>query len=154
MSQQSGSIEYLTTKVEELILKVSSLEKDIKKHIDEKYELIELLEVQIEKKIDVIANLDKSSSLSSGNAASGDSSKKKETPLNFLYRELKTNVDKFLNVLYTSDDIENLSSNDKVTSTNGAIAKRKKLISLIYSEIIKPNKEISNKLNDIMNQSN
>jgi|JI10StandDraft_1071094.scaffolds.fasta_scaffold134432_4 hypothetical protein len=154
MSQQSGSIEYLTTKVEELILKVSSLEKDIKKHIDEKYELIELLEVQIEKKIDVIANLDKSSSSSSGNAASGDSSKKKETPLNFLYRELKTNVDKFLNVLYTSDDIENLSSNDKVTSTNGAIAKRKKLISLIYSEIIKPNKEISNKLNDIMNQSN
>ena len=154
MSQQSGSIEYLTTKVEELILKVSSLEKDIKKHIDEKYELIELLEVQIEKKIDVIANLDKSSSSSSGNAASGEKYKKKETPLNFLYRELKTNVDKFLNVLYTSDDIENLSSNDKVTSTNGAIAKRKKLISLIYSEIIKPNKEISNKLNDIMNQSN
>ena len=108
MSQQSGSIEYLTTKVEELILKVSSLEKDIKKHIDEKYELIELLEVQIEKKIDVIANLDKSSSSSSGNAASGDSSKKKETPLNFLYRELKTNVDKFLNVLYTSDDIEKI----------------------------------------------
>lgn len=148
------AMEYLTSKVEELISKVSSLEKDIKKHIDEKYELVELLENRIEKKIDVIANLEKSTNNNSSTTTNADSSKKKETPLNFLYRELKTDMNKYIDILYTNDDIDNLSSNDKVVSTSGAIAKRKKLISLVYSEVIKPNKDLSTKLNDIMNESN
>ena len=152
----SSKIDELINQITNLRIKQNEFEIEIKQHINDKYDLIETLETKIEKKIDVITNLDKNiTSVSASSNASGsteNSTKKKETPLSFLYRELKTDINKYVDILYTDKDIETYSMDEKITSTSGATAKRKKLISLIYNEIIKPNKDTISKLNDIMNE--
>lgn len=161
-----SKIDVLSSKIDELINKINSLESkqtkfedEIKHHINDKYDLIEMLETKIEKKIDIIANIDSSigtpsiNNVANTNVASAPvAEKKKETPLSYLHRELKTDITKYVNILYSDEDVETLSQNEKITSTSGATAKRKKLISLIYNEVIKPNKEFVNRLTDIMNK--
>lgn len=163
-----SKINELSSKIDELINQINNLrskqnefENEIKQHINDKYDLIETLETKIEKKIDIIANIDKnitttnsitSSSTVSENSTEQSTNKKKETPLSFLHRELKTDIDKYVDILYSDDDVKLYSQDEKITSTNGATAKRKKLISLIYNEVIKPNKDAMSKLSDIMNK--
>ena len=131
------------------------LDKD-RKQLNEFISLeLKNIEARLERKLDVIANVEKPNAEQASSSSSSKKKSTKETPLNFLNRVLRTDIEKYIDVLYSKEELEQAKNTKSVIDTNGVITKQKKLISTIYGNYIKGDKTKDAKLKDLMsNESN
>ena len=106
--------------------------------------LVQEIANQINTKIDILCNIENST-----NVNSTKSSTKKNKSLSktaFFKDKLKANINEFINVLYTEDEIKKLYEHDDVKSKKTEITKKNKIIDLLYNHITKNDEEKHNKL--------
>ena len=101
---------------------------------------------QINTKLDILCNLD-----SSTNATATKTVSKKTKALSkpaFFKEKVKENINEFLDILYSQEDINNLYNNEDVKSKKSDLTKKNKLIDLLYALITKDNDK-NKKLKDL-----
>ena len=106
--------------------------------------LVQEIANQINTKIDILCNIENST-----NVNSTKSSTKKNKSLSktaFFKDKLKVNINEFINVLYTEDEIKKLYEHDDVKSKKTETTKKNKIIDLLYNHITKNDEEKHNKL--------
>jgi hypothetical protein len=106
--------------------------------------LVQEIANQINTKIDILCNIENST-----NVNSTKSSTKKNKSLSktaFFKDKLKANINEFINVLYTEDEIKKLYEHDDVKSKKTETTKKNKIIDLLYNHITKNDEEKHNKL--------
>jgi len=148
-----NQFEQLMNKFEELNKRITKLEKENIKFKEEIKDIIVLenslmteIGNKIETKLDLFGNMEFNNNVKQASKVS-----KKMTPLLFLKQELKDNINKYDNILYTVEDIENLKEKKEVKSKKTELDKNTKIISLLYSDIIKKNDNALNKLKELLN---
>lgn len=143
---------YNDKKIDDLIIKVNKLIDDFNKFkntIDDiiimNTTLVQEIANQVNTKMDILCNLDTNSTTSSKSVAKKNKSLSKPA---FFKEKIKTNINEFINVLYTQEDINDLYNKSEVSSKKTETAKQNKLIDLLYSQITKDNDK-NKKLKDL-----
>jgi hypothetical protein len=150
----SSQFDKLMNKLDDLTKRITKLEKENSKFKDEIKDIIILenslmteIGNKIETKLDLFGNME-----FNNNTKQVTKANKKVTPLVFLKQELKEDLNKFIDILYTIEDIENLKEKKEVKSKKTEVDKTTKIISLLYSEVIKKNEDALGKLKELLNE--
>lgn len=146
------SISNLRMKVDELIKEVRQIKKDninFQKNIEAMITMgvanNTITTNTILAKLDILSNLP--SNIDDG-AKSTSKPKRTMITSTFFKQELKSDMNKYIDILYTKDDIDNLKKDPEVLKKKTESDKNIKLISLIYMNIIKPNPQLLKKLEE------
>ena len=146
------SISDLRMKVDELIKEVKQIKKDninFQKNIEAMITMgvanNTITANTILAKLDILSNLP--SNIDDG-AKSTSKPKRTMITSTFFKQELKSDMNKYIDILYTKDDIDNLKKDPEVLKKKTESDKNTKLISLIYMNIIKPNPQLLKKLEE------
>lgn len=140
IADMNAKFEKLFTKIESVEKRFEKVEEIIKKSVSDEYTK---LDARVQRKIDIVSNI---SQPTQSKKDESELKKNKETPLSFLQRELKDDINKYIDEYYTEDDIIKCQKSEKILACKTALTKQKKLISILYNDIIKPNKENDKKL--------
>jgi len=140
--------------IKDLKSRISKLEKENVKFKEELknmiiYENSVMTEIanKIETKLDMFSNIEMND-----NNKNSNKTVKKLTALNFLKQELKNDINKYLDILYISEDLNKILEKKEVKSKKSNVDKNNKIISLLYSDVIKKNSESIEKLNELLNE--
>ena len=132
---------YNDKKIDEIIIKLNQLTDDFNKFkntIDDiiimNTTLVQEIANQINTKMDILCNLETSSTTSSKPAAKKNKALSKPA---FFKDKMKANINEFLNVLYTQEELNDLYNNSEVKSKKTETTKKNKIIDLLYSLITK-----------------
>lgn len=132
---------YNDKKIDEIIIKLNQLTDDFNKFkntIDDiiimNTTLVQEIANQINTKMDILCNLETSSTTSSKPAAKKN---KVLSKLAFFKDKMKANINEFINVLYTQEELNDLYNNSEVKSKKTETTKKNKIIDLLYSLITK-----------------
>jgi len=107
--------------------------------------LVQEIANQINTKIDILCNLENST-----NANKTVTKKNKILTKTAYFKEkLKINLNEFIDVLYTEDDINELYKNSEVVSKKTENSKKTKIIDLLYNNITKNDEDKHNKLKSL-----
>lgn len=139
-------------KIDDIINKLNQLTDDFNKFkntIDDiiimNTTLVQEIANQINTKIDILCNLETSSTTSSKPAPKKNKALSKPA---FFKDKLKVNLNEFLDILYTQNDIDELYNNTEVKSKKTETTKKNKLIDLLYTMVTKDNDK-NKKLKDL-----
>lgn len=77
-----------------------------------------------------------------------------QSPLMFIKSQMKHDINKYLNDLYTNEDLEDVEENDKVKSKKAGISKNEAIASAIFTTVIKPNSTKLEQLKKIQREFN
>lgn len=132
---------YNDKKIDEIVNKLNQLSDDFNKFkntIDDiiimNTSLVQEIANQINTKMDILCNLENNTS----NQTKTTTKKAKSlSKLAFFKDKLKLNMNEFLNVLYTENDLQELQNHADVKSKKTDTTKKNKVIDLLYSNIIK-----------------
>jgi len=132
---------YNDKKIDEIIIKLNQLTDDFNKFkntIDDiiimNTTLVQEIANQINTKMDILCNLETSSTTSSKPAAKKNKALSKPA---FFKDKMKANINEFINVLYTQEELNDLYNNSEVKSKKTETTKKNKIIDLLYSLITK-----------------
>lgn len=106
--------------------------------------LVQEIANQINTKIDILCNIENSTNVNSTKTSTKKNKSLSKTA--FFKDKLKANINEFINVLYTEDEIKNLYDHDDVKSKKTETTKKNKIIDLLYNHITKNDEEKHNKL--------
>jgi hypothetical protein len=106
--------------------------------------LVQEIANQINTKIDILCNIENSTNVNSTKTSTKKNKSLSKTA--FFKDKLKVNINEFINVLYTEDEIKNLYDHDDVKSKKTETTKKNKIIDLLYNHITKNDEEKHNKL--------
>jgi hypothetical protein len=106
--------------------------------------LVQEIANQINTKIDILCNIENSTNVNSTKTSTKKNKSLSKTA--FFKDKLKANINEFINVLYTEDEIKNLYEHDDVKSKKTETTKKNKIIDLLYNHITKNDEEKHNKL--------
>jgi hypothetical protein len=111
--------------------------------------LIQEIANGIDVKLDILCNLDNSNT-----SANKTQVKKSKALLKsaFFKNKLKENINEYINILYTEDEIKDLYSNDEVKVKKTETLKKNKIIDLLYVNITKHDAQKNTKLKNIYNE--
>jgi hypothetical protein len=111
--------------------------------------LIQEIANGIDVKLDILCNLDNSNT-----SANKTQVKKSKALLKsaFFKNKLKENINEYVNILYTEDEIKDLYSNDEVKVKKTETLKKNKIIDLLYVNITKHDAQKNTKLKNIYNE--
>jgi len=144
----------LMNKIDELTKRITKLEKENIKFKEEIKDIIIMenslmteIGNKIETKLDLFGNMEFNETIKQSTKQT-----KKITELVFLKQELKDDINKYIDILYTAEDIEKLKNEKDVKSKKSDIDKNNKMISLLYNTIIKKNSHALTKLKDLKNE--
>ncbi len=128
-------------KMDDIIIKLNKLTDDFNKFkntIDDiiimNTTLVQEIANQINTKMDILCNLDSSSQASAKTAVKKTKALSKPA---FFKDKLKTNINEFINVLYTDEDINNALADQEVKNKKNETAKKNKAIDILYSIVTK-----------------
>ena len=96
--------------------------------------LVQEIANQINTKMDILCNLETSSTTSSKPAAKKNKALSKPA---FFKDKMKANMNEFLDILYTQEEMNNLYNNSEVKSKKTETTKKNKIIDLLYSLVTK-----------------
>jgi len=132
---------YNDKKIDELVNKVNKLSDDFNKFkntIDDiiimNTSLVQEIANQINTKMDILCNLENNTSNQTKSTTRKAKSLSKPA---FFKDKMKLNMNEFLNILYTEDDLQELQSNPDVKSKKTETTKKNKVIDLLYLKITK-----------------
>lgn len=109
--------------------------------------LIQEIATNIDVKLDILCNLD--------NTTSAKPQVKKAKSISksaFFKNKLKENMNEYINILYTENDIKELYSHDDVKNKKTEPLKRNKIIDLLYINITKNDAQKNTKLKNIYDE--
>jgi hypothetical protein len=106
--------------------------------------LVQEIANQINTKIDILCNIENSTNVNSTKTSTKKNKSLSKTA--FFKDKLKANINEFINVLYTEDEIKTLYEHDDVKSKKTETTKKNKIIDLLYNHITKNDEEKHNKL--------
>lgn len=139
-------------KIDDIIIKLNQLTEDFNKFkntIDDiiimNTTLVQEIANQINTKIDILCNLETSSNTSAKPATKKNKALSKPA---FFKDKLKANLNEFIDILYTQDEIDELYNNTEVKSKKTETTKKNKLIDLLYALVTKDNDK-NKKLKDL-----
>ena len=105
---------------------------------------------RLEVKLDTILNGEKSIAPSTASKPVKDVGELKELPF---FKQMATDdLDKYVNVLYSSADLEAVRNSEDVKSKATPKTKANKIVSLLYNNYIKKNKQTMAKLTELRDQ--
>lgn len=143
---------YNDKRIDEIINKLNILNDDFNKFkstIDDiiimNTTLVQEISNQINTKIDILCNLE--TSAINQNKSNIKKNKSLSKPA-FFKDKLKLNINEFLNILYTEEDIKSLENNPEVINKKSKTTQKNKIIDLLYSNITK-NVEKNKKLKEL-----
>jgi hypothetical protein len=146
---------YNDKKIDELVNKINNLTEDFNKFkstIDDiiimNTTLVQEIANQINTKIDILCNLESSSA---PNAKTASKRTKALSKPAFFKDKLKLNMNEFINVLYTEEEINELQNNSDVKNKKTELQKKNKLIDILYSNITKDTDK-NKKLKDLFDE--
>ena len=111
--------------------------------------LIQEIANNIDIKLDILCNLDNS------NASANKAQVKKSKVVSksaFFKNKLKENINEYLDILYTEDEIKDLYSHDDVKIKKTELLKKNKIIDLLYVNITKNDAQKNTKLKNIYDE--
>jgi len=142
-------------KLNEIINRLNKMDEDYTKYketIDNiiimNTNLVQEIANQINTKIDILCNLDNITSNSSAKPASVKKNKSL-TKTSFFKDKLKSNLNEFVDVLYTENEIKELYNNPEVKTKKTETSKKNKIIDLLYNNITKNDEIKHNKLKEL-----
>lgn len=107
--------------------------------------LVQEIANQINTKIDILCNIE---NVSNPNKTAVKKTKVL-TKTAFFKEKLKTNINEFLDILYTEDELNELYKNPEVSSKKTENTKKTKIIDLLYNNITKNDEEKHSKLKSL-----
>lgn len=132
---------YNDKKIDEIVNKLNQLSDDFNKFkntIDDiiimNTSLVQEIANQINTKMDILCNLENNTSNQTKTTTKKAKSLSKPA---FFKDKLKLNMNEFLNVLYTENDLQELQNHADVKSKKTDTTKKNKVIDLLYSNITK-----------------
>ena len=128
-------------KIDDIINKLNHLTEDFNKFkntIDDiiimNTTLVQEIANQINTKMDILCNLETNSTTSAKSTTKKNKALSKPA---FFKDKMKANMNEFLDILYTQEEITNLYNNSEVKSKKTETTKKNKIIDLIYSTVTK-----------------
>lgn len=128
-------------KIDEIIVKLNQLTNDFNKFkstIDDiiimNTTLVQEIANQINTKIDILCNLETTSNASSKPATKKNKALSKPA---FFKDKVKNNINEFIDILYTQDDINEFQNSADVKSKKTETTKKNKLVDLLYTYVTK-----------------
>jgi len=109
--------------------------------------LVQEIANQINTKIDILCNIENSTNVNSSKNITKKNKSLSKTA--FFKDKLKVNMNEFINVLYTEEDIKKLYDNEEVKSKKTETTKKNKIIDILYNNITKNDEEKNNKLKSL-----
>ena len=141
-------------KLDEIINKLNQLTEDFNKYkntVDDiivmNTTLVQEIANQINTKIDILCNIE--STTNNNTTASNVKKTKSLSKTSFFKDKLKNNINEFLDVLYTQDELDELNNHPDVKSKKNDSSKKTKIIDLLYNNITKKDENKHNKLKDL-----
>lgn len=143
----------------ELFKELEDMKKEIKADTNN---AIEIVRTNFERKIDIIANIEKSNEVINRKEATtkktttskSQSSNNQLTPLIFLQNKFKENVEEYVDILYSIDEINiSMRSSELLKHKKGTVIYGKKLASIVYNSYIKSDKKKLLKLTQLKDDS-
>lgn len=132
---------YNDKKIDDIVNKLNQLSDDFNKFkntIDDiiimNTSLVQEIANQINTKMDILCNLENNTSNQTKSTTRKTKSLSKPA---FFKDKMKLNMNEFLNILYTEDDLQELQNNPDVKSKKTETTKKNKLIDILYSNITK-----------------
>ena len=111
--------------------------------------LVQEIANNIDIKLDILCNLDNS------NSTPNKSQIKKSKAISksaFFKSKLKDNINEYLDILYTEEEIQNLYDHTDVKSKKTELLKKNKIIDLLYATITKSDAQKNSKLKNIYDE--
>lgn len=143
-------------KLDEVITKLNQLTEDFNKYkntIDDiivmNTTLVQEIANQINTKIDIFCNMENTNGTIKSNNAKKTKSLSKTS---FFKDKLKNNINEFIGVLYTEEEIKELYNNPDVKSKKTEASKKTKIIDLLYNNITKKDENKHNKLKELFEE--
>ena len=101
--------------------------------------LVQEIANNIDVKLDILCNIEKPAASTAKAAAKTNKVQAKNT---FFKNKLKSNINEFVDVLYTADDIKELYQHPNVTNPNNKteVSRKNKVIDMLYAHITKTDK--------------
>jgi len=109
--------------------------------------LVQEIANQINTKIDILCNIENSTNVNSSKNITKKNKSLSKTA--FFKDKLKVNMNEFINVLYTEEDIKKLYDDEEVKSKKTETTKKNKIIDILYNNITKNDEEKNNKLKSL-----
>lgn len=144
----------------ELFKELEDMKKEIKADTNN---AIEIVRTNFERKIDIIANIEKSNEVinrkeattkKTATSSKSQSSSSQLTPLIFLQNKFKENVEEYVDILYSIDEINiSMRSSELLKHKKGTVIYGKKLASIVYNSYIKSDKKKLLKLTQLKDDS-
>lgn len=146
---------YNDKKIDEVITKLNKLTDDFTKFkntIDDiiimNTTLVQEIANQINTKMDILCNLENTNQNQSKPQVKKTKALSKPA---FFKDKLKVNINEFLDILYTNDDIDTMHQNAEVKNKKNETAKKNKVIDLLYNLVTKDD-EKNKKLKELFDE--
>lgn len=141
-------------KLDEILIKLNKLNDEFNKYkntVDDiivmNTTLVQEIANQINTKIDILCNIENSTNI---NSTKNTTKKNKSLSKTAYFKDkLKVNINEFINVLYTEEQIKELYEHADVKSKKTETTKKNKIIDLLYIHITKNDEEMHNKLKSL-----
>lgn len=104
----------------------------------------------ISERLDQSFNLERSSAESIQATQATSARATKITPSSFFKNLVKGKVDEYVDKLYSSDDVAAVSNDERVSKLKSDAQKNTRIVSLLYTEYVKPNKSRMKVLEDFI----
>ncbi len=105
----------------------------------------------LSERFDQSFNLERSSAESIQATQATSARATKITPSSFFKNLVKGKIDEYVDKLYSSDDVAAVSSDERVAKLKSEAQKNTRIVSLLYTEYVKPNKDRMKVLDGIIN---
>lgn len=143
-------------KLDEILNKLNKLEEEFKNYktsIDDiiimNTTLVQELANQINTKMDIIYNIETPNSTNSKQASNKT---KSLTKTSFFKDKMKQNINEYINILYTKEELDDYYSHPDVKLKKTDNAKKTKIIELLYVHITKNDENKHNKLKELFDE--
>lgn len=143
-------------KLDEVLNKLNQLTDDFNKYkntIDDiiimNTSLVQEIANQINTKIDILCNLE---NINTNTKQSATKKTKSLSKTSFFKDKLKNNINEFVNILYTEDELNELYEHPDVKSKKNESTKKNKIIDLLYNNITKKDEIKHSKLKELFEE--
>lgn len=126
----NSELENITKKLDEFKLSIDNL-------VLSNTLLVQEIANQINVKLDILCNMENISKTNVNNNIKKKNAIKVLSKKEYFKKKLTNNLNEFIDVLYTNEELENIKENSEVKSKKTAVSKKNKIIELLYNLITK-----------------
>lgn len=150
MSSTDKKIEELSNQINQLVVDFNKYKNSIDDIIVMNTALVQEIANQINVKIDILCNMNNANTKNS--KTSNNKKAKSLTKTSFFKEKMKTDINEFLDILYTQEELDELQNHPDVKIKKTESSKKTKIIDLLYTNITKKDESKHNKLKELFEE--